>query len=134
MKLSALFIGSLAGTLAAVAAFVVYDWFAPILYFLQYPRMIVFPLLIAGSQAFFLALPGLFALNHFDRLNWLSAVVCGAISAALPWLSLTWASREFTFVAWLALFGAVGGLVGYFVARAVSPNNSFKPTPLRGAS
>ena len=136
MKFSALFIGSLAGTLAAVLAYVIYDWIDPSFFFFKSPRLILFPLLVAGAQAFFIALPLLLILNRLGRLNFFTAAFCGAISASLPWLVLILASLDspshLSVPAWIAAFGAIGGLVGYFTARAVSPNNSFKPTPLRG--
>jgi hypothetical protein len=36
------------------------------------------------------------------------------------------------FVAWFVL--PLGGLVGWLIGRRVSPNNSFKPNPLRGSA
>ena len=70
MNFSALFIGTVVGTLAAVAAFVIHDSFDPGFYFLKNPVLILFPLLVAGAQAFFLGLPTLLVLNRFNRLNW----------------------------------------------------------------
>ena len=136
MKFSALFIGTVVGTLAAVAAFVIYDSFDPGFYFLKHPVLILFPLLVAGAQAFFLGLPALLLLNRFNRLSWITATLSGAICASVPWGLALLGSPELVapMSSWLALFGAVGGVVSYATARAVSPNNSSKPTPLRGAA
>ena len=133
MKFSALFIGSLVGTLVAVAAFALYDGFNPSFFFTNSLRLIVFPLLVGGAQAFFLTLPGILVLNGFGRLNLYTAILCGALSAGLPWLFIARGTDgALFFAALIAGFGAIGGLVGYITARAVSPNNSFKARPLRG--
>ncbi|MDX8130454.1 hypothetical protein QLH52_24405 [Methylomonas sp. OY6] len=136
MKFNALFIGSLAGTLAAVAAFVVFDSWDSGFFLSKTPKLIVFPLMVAAAQTLLLALPVLLLLNHFKRLNGITWVLIGALCAALPWSILLLATPELvapTFL-WLALCGAIGGIVGHITARAVSPNNSSKPTPLRGAA
>ena len=136
MNFSALFIGTVVGTLAAVAALVIHDSFDPGFYFLKNPVLILFPLLVAGAQAFFLGLPTLLVLNRFRRLNWITATLSGAMCASLPWLLALLGSSELVtpMTSWLALFGAIGGVMGHATARAVSPNNSSKPTPLRGAA
>ena len=135
MKFSALFLGSIAGALAAVAAFVLYDWLSPAFYLTSNPALILLPLLIAGAQTLFLALPILAALNRFKRLNLITAILAGATSASAPWLIFLFSKASATFlpfVGLIALLGAIGGSVGYATARALSPNNSFKPSPLRG--
>ena len=38
------------------------------------------------------------------------------------------------FVGYAGLLGTVGAIAFYFVYKGMSPNNSFKPTPLRGAA
>ena len=136
MKFNALFIGSLAGTLAAVVAFVVFDSWGSGFFLAQTSKLIVFPLMVAAAQTLVLALPALCVLNHFQRLSGFTWVLTGALCAALPWSILLLVTPELvapTFL-WLALCGAIGGIVGYITARAVSPNNSSKPTPLRGAA
>ena len=135
MKFSALFLGSIAGALAAVAAFVLYDWLSPAFYLTTNPTLILLPLWIAGAQTLFLALPILAVLNRFKRLNLVTATLAGAISASAPWLIFLFSQASATFllfVGLIALLGAIGGSVGYATARALSPNNSFKPSPLRG--
>ncbi|WP_447937445.1 hypothetical protein [Thermomonas fusca] len=136
MKFNALFIGSLAGTLAAVAAFVVFDSWDSGFFLSETPKLVVFPLMVAAAQTLLLALPALLLLNHLKRLNGITWVLIGALCAALPWSILLLVTPELvapTFL-WLALCGAIGGIAGYITSRAVSPNNSSKPTPLRGAA
>ena len=136
MKFNALFIGSLAGTLAAVAAFVVFDSWDSGFFLSETPKLVVFPLMVAAAQTLLLALPALLLLNHLKRLNGITWVLIGALCAALPWSILLLVSPELvapTFL-WLALCGAIGGIAGYITSRAVSPNNSSKPTPLRGTA
>ncbi|MFN3703029.1 hypothetical protein [Thermomonas sp.] len=136
MKFNALFIGSLAGTFAAVAAFVVFDSLGSGFFLSQNPKLIVFPLMVAAAQTLFLVIPALLLLNHLKRLNWITWVLIGALCAALPWSILLLATPELavpTFL-WLALCGAIGGIVGYITARAVNPSDSSKPTPPRGAA
>ena len=40
----------------------------------------------------------------------------------------------FQFIGSAGLLGAIGAMTFYFVYRGMSPNDSFKPTPLRGAA
>ena len=136
MKFNALLIGSLAGTLVAVVAFVVFDSWGSGFFLAKTPKLIVFPLMVASAQTLVLALPALCVLNHFKRLSGFAWVLTGALCAALPWSILLLATPELVAPTslWLALCGAIGGIVGYITARAVSPNNSSKPTPLRGAA
>lgn len=119
MKPGALFIGCLAGTVAAVAAFVLYDWMHPGFHFLQDPDSILFPLVFAGAQAFFLGLPLLFLLNRIGWLNWVTATFAGVTCAALPWVFLFpgTSHEQWVAIGWIAVFGAVGGIAGYAAAR-----------------
>ena len=135
MKFIALFVGSIAGTLAAVGAFVLYDWLSPSFYLSSSPILILLPLWIAGAQTLFIALPLLAFLNHRKKLNLATAILTGAVAAGVPWLLMLISKLSATtlsLVGFIALFGAFGGFVGYLTALAFSPNNSFKPSPLRG--
>lgn len=132
---NALLVGALAGTLAAVAAFVALDALAPGFYLYAHPRLILIPLLVAAGQTLLLGLPALAVLRRLGRLNAAGWVLAGAVCAALPWGLLllgTPALAVRTFL-WLALCGAIGGLVGHLTARVLAPAHAPSPAPPRAA-
>ncbi|GAB6197438.1 hypothetical protein PAGU2595_027680 [Lysobacter xanthus] len=119
---------------------------------------------VAAAMVLLFGVPLFFVLRRFSRVSWLSlgiaGVLLGGLPAALSWprplegLSAgqnwhgkyveTYVNGAPTRYAWLgywegvayfSLHGLVGALVFYAVwRRGLRPNNSSKPTPLRGAA
>lgn len=122
MKFRDLFFGSLAGVLAAVAALVLHDWIKQEFFFTKNWDLVLFPLLIAGAQGFFIGLPALLLLNLYQRVNLLSAMICGAFTAAAPWVlsAMDAPDTELPVIGWFAAYGAIGGFVGFLLARSLT--------------
>lgn len=129
LKFRELFLGSLAGVLVAVAVVVLHDWIRQQFYFTMNWELVLFALLIAGAQAFFIGLPGLLLLNKFRRVNLLAAVICGAFTAAAPWalFAMDAPLTRLPVVGWFAVYGAFGGFVGFVVARSLTFRQAARP-------
>ena len=96
--------------------------------------------IFASAHAFLLGTPAVLGLMHFRLYRPTTLVMVGAIIGVLPLTVFSainppnyWQDPVFLFSSF-ALLGAAGALVFYIIHRAISPNNSFKPTPLRGAA
>ena len=85
---------------------------------------------------------GLF-LVHKRMFRAVPALIAGAIAASpIPLISLVSAlirepdgvALAFTFLLMAIFAGAISGLAFYWTHRFMSPNNSFKPNPLRGSA
>ena len=97
--------------------------------------------MLAFGHAMILGLPAALALVHKRAFRALPMLIAGGVVGLLPagllffpyspprdWASyLTLAGAAFG-------LGASGGIAFYVAHRIISPNNSFKPTPLRGAT
>ena len=96
--------------------------------------------IFASAHALLLGVPAVFALMRLRLYRPTTMAVAGAIIGVLPLTVFTvlsppnyWQDPVFLFTSF-ALLGAAGALVFYIIHRAMSPNKSFKPTPLRGAA
>ena len=88
-----------------------------------------------------LGLPAALALVHKQAFRAVTMLIAGGIVGLLPAGLMFFpysAPRDWTSYLTLAGaafgFGASGGVAFYMTHRMISPNNSFKPTPLRGAA
>ena len=95
---------------------------------------------VAGGQALVIGVPLLLAISRWFKLNYLTCACVGIIVALGPWwlLELTDKSVVNSSSAYVlsltAACGLLGGLTFFGLYRVLSPNNSSKPTPLRGAA
>ena len=143
----ALFVAVIAAALCASVLTVVSAWAAiPG----QHPSDMLWalPIVFAGcfAYAMVVGLPIAIALNHKRRFRPGTMAIGGAMAGLLPAAVLLWPSSIPSTVpledwGYFGLIVACGGAIGaasgvsFFAAhRLMSPNNSFKPKPLRGSA
>ncbi|MEN1973459.1 hypothetical protein WCE34_14210 [Luteimonas sp. MJ204] len=107
---------------------------------IYFPSTFLLAGMYASCHALILGLPVALVLARFRLFSPIPMSVVGAVVGTLPLAVFTllsppdyWQRPLFLFASF-AFLGAVGGLAFYFTRQALSPNNSFKPTPLRGAA
>ena len=98
-------------------------------------------LLAATGMALALFSPVVAVLVKLRRRTFRATLAAGAMSSGLPAFVILWplsgASGWLAFlghVAYWASLGAFGAWLFHLALRGFSPNNSSKPTPLRGAA
>ena len=98
---------------------------------------------VALPHAVLLGLPIAGWLLRLGKFRLLPMTVAGAAVGAIPaviWRTSSWNAAQVTiadhaaFGAFAAGLGAIGSAAFLFTYLGVSPNHSFKPTPLRGAA
>ena len=96
--------------------------------------------IVAFGHALILGLPAALMLVHKRAFRAIPMSLAGACVGLAPTAVLFFPYDSSGWQSYLQLasiaagLGALGGLAFYFTHRAMSPNNSFKPTPLRGAA
>jgi hypothetical protein len=122
---------------------------------------IVICLAISAAHVVVLGIPAYLVLRWRGALRWWSTLLSGFVLGAVPAGVLSWPLRYSdlkssatvngvqtmvdgipTMAGWLqyvggvSFFGAFGALAAaaFWVVRGMSPNNSFKPKPLRGSA
>ena len=134
----AIFFSAGAAGLPAALAFAIYETVTKSLdYFL--PSFLLAGM-FASAHALLLGLPTAFVLTRLRLFHPITASVTGAGVGLLPLAVFTFLSppdywqEPLLMYTSFGLLGGVGGLVFYFTYIALSPNNSFKPRPLRGSA
>ena len=114
---------------------------------------------VSAGHVLFLGLPAVFTLHKLGRLRLRATLLVGLVAGCVPMAITTWPVTDTnsgytsngvellvngipTAAGWArycygvlsaGLLGAIGGLAFYLTLRGFSPNNSFKPKPLRGS-
>ncbi len=97
--------------------------------------------IVSFGHALILGLPTALALKHKDAFRAVPMLLAGACVGLVPLSFLFFPYQQpRDWLAYLQLaasaagLGATGGVAFYLTHRAISPNNSFKPTSLRDAA
>jgi hypothetical protein len=105
-----------------------------------FPSSFLLAGIFASAHALILGLPAALVLTRMRLFRPIPMSVAGAVVGGLPLAAFTffspphyWQSPSLMFASF-SLLGVAGGLAFYFTYQALSPNNSFKPKPLRGSA
>jgi hypothetical protein len=99
----------------------------------------VLAFIVAFLHAMFLGLPAALTLVHKHMFRAIPMLVAGGIVGLVPasllMLAMYPPGEWLTMIGYVGgafVLGASGGLAFFCAHKAISPNNSFKPSPLRG--
>ena len=138
---SALIVATAIGAVAATAALLLEQAvFLPSTPAYFASALIVAVLVLTLIVAFALFLPIRYLFSRFGRTGFRATVLSGALSGLIAALVIFWPPLGKTLPSFLyelcycSAIGGFGALIFHLVLARLSPNNSFKPKPLRGSA